>query len=106
MNLIQKINFNKENICKILCSFSFLALLVSVGAQVFVSNTSAIKSNELIKLSWRRDQLDKEVTNYKHQLASVSCLSYIERLARERGFVDMEGSLLVVKPASVAAAIR
>ncbi|MFA6982136.1 MAG: hypothetical protein WC243_03890 [Patescibacteria group bacterium] len=104
MTLLTRLSLNKLIICKSTCFASVLAFIVSIVLQVYFSNSSAIKSNEMIALNEKRVLLEEEISVLGHEITAISCLSNIEQLAREKGFVDMESALLVVKPAAVAMA--
>jgi hypothetical protein len=91
-------------VSKTACCISFVALIGSVGLQVYFSNNSAIKSNQMSSLAENKMNLEEQIISINREITYVSSLSNVEKLAREKGFGDMEGSLLVIKPFSVAMA--
>ncbi len=87
---------------KILFISTFIIFIVTLGAQVYLTNALALKSKELKELSGKKIDLQKDIAKLKYENSALSSLAYIEEQARTNGFVDMKEPINTTKPASVA----
>ncbi|MFZ5424813.1 MAG: hypothetical protein ACOZAO_03330 [Patescibacteria group bacterium] len=95
---------NKYSLCKFAARLSFLFLIVSLFAQIYVTNKAAVKSVDMGDLASSKVQLEKDIQTLNLKLSEVSSLSYIEAKALANGFVPQEGAVQVLGPIPFAAA--
>ncbi|KKU30225.1 MAG: hypothetical protein UX44_C0026G0005 [candidate division WWE3 bacterium GW2011_GWA1_46_21] len=83
--------------------FSFVLLVLSICAQVFVANKAAVKGMEISGLEQRRAELTRDTTVLQLNLANLASLAYVETEASKMGFVHGTASVAVIGAVAVAA---
>ncbi|HSX39900.1 MAG TPA: hypothetical protein VLI92_04910 [Candidatus Saccharimonadales bacterium] len=91
------------NWCRILFFSTLVIFVITLAAQIVLTNRLALKSHELTLLVGQKEELQKSITKLEFEDASLSSLSYVDQQARKMGFVDMHDSVIAIGPASVAA---
>lgn len=88
---------------KALCILCFFVLTISFLAQLYISNTYAVKSSEMVLLMNKQNELEREVSKLQLAVSEVSSLTNIEQNAHKLGFVEMQNPVSVVITASTVA---
>jgi cell division protein FtsL len=99
------IKVNNVKVLKLICLISFLAMAGSFVAQMYYSSKLAVKSGELVVLTEKKQDLQKEIAILELEDSYLSSLSYVEEKARLFGFIEMQDPILAVKPAPTASAV-
>lgn len=81
-----------------------IAFVISLLAQIYVSNIQALKGKDLVLAQTQREHLLKEIARLEYDKSSVFSLSKVEERAKTLGFVAFVGDVSVVKTSSFAAA--
>lgn len=101
-------NLQKEkklNWCKVLFFSTLILFLVTLSAQIFLTNKLALKSKELKQLADRKQELQKSISKLEYEDSQLSSLSAIEQRAHLLGFVEMKDPIGTIQHATVAANI-
>lgn len=98
---IKKIN--TLTVCRTLSKICFSLLVLSLSAQLYLSNRTVAESSKMLDLEKKKTTLEKEILFLKTESFSLSSLSRIESEAKKLGFVPFEGPLFAIGPATVAA---
>jgi hypothetical protein len=89
---IRTINFGKT-----FFKLSFIALILSIFAQMYFTNNLAAKGGELSDLHSRKETLTKELAVLEFEDSQLSALSYIEERAEVLGFVELTGTVMAIR---------
>lgn len=87
---------------KYLCFLSGFIFVVSLSFQVYISNSTALKSKDFQEFYQKKTSLEKEIAYLQFEESQLSSLSYVEQRAKEMGFQDMTEPLLPITPPSLA----
>jgi|GEM_PF-4062427 len=90
-------------ICKKINIVAFGIFLVSLFAQMYISNATALRGKDFQQLHEQKSQLERELAKLEYEDSLLSSLENIEGRARQLGFVDMTEPLLSVSSPSLAA---
>lgn len=95
---MKKLNFTKTCL-----KCSFLLLVVSLSLQVAVTNTFAIKGEEMLTVENTKRDLEKSISILKLEIAKISSFSNIESVAVALGFEAYNDNIKTIGSASFAA---
>ncbi|OGC47153.1 hypothetical protein A2886_00715 [candidate division WWE3 bacterium RIFCSPHIGHO2_01_FULL_42_13] len=101
---LPKIKTNKANLLKLSTKLSFFLLILSLTAQVVITNKYAVKGNEMAALLNRQETLEREVSSLKLEISRISSLALIEEHAYALGFQEYNQPMAVISSAQFAAA--
>ena len=76
--------------------FAFVVFAISVFLQVFMSNRIAVKGNKMLALLQKETTLEENIAAIKLEGAGYSSLIYIEKSARQLGFLDLKDNVGVI----------
>lgn len=78
---------------------------LSIIGQIYVTNTLAAKSKELVGLTKHKVQLEKQLSELKLAQSEVGSLTKIEARAVELGFVQNTNAIATIIPPSTTTAV-
>lgn len=96
---------NCKKTYKTILTCSLVLLVVSFAAQLYVSNRLAVKGKEMVALTQKHAQLQKELSEMKLQASENSSLAYIEQRAYEQGLVPNTQSVLTISTITTTAVV-
>ena len=97
MKNIKECRKSKTLFCICLTGF-----VLSLSAQIVVSNVFAVKGAELSHLIEKQKELEKDIYASELKLSQLSSLSYIERSAIKSGFVTTNNIVYLDNPTFAA----
>lgn len=89
-------------ICKKISVLCFGIFIISLLAQMYVSNTTALKGRDFQHLHEQKAALEKELAFLKYEDSHLSSLEYVEEKALILGFVELNEPLLTISSPSLA----
>lgn len=96
------VNIKDIDFAKLTFKFSAALLFTSIFAQVYISNSVAIKSEDLVELQKQKKEIEKQISKLEYEDSQLSSLSYLETKAKELGFVKFTENVLAIKDPSTA----
>jgi cell division protein FtsB len=96
------INVKKIDFLKLSFKLSALSLFISLFAQIYISNSVAIKSDELMRYQEQKNELERKISKLEYEDSQLSSLAYLETRAKELGFVKFSDNVLAIKDPSTA----
>ena len=97
-------NTSKTNIYKRIYKVTFLTMILSIFAQIYFSNTQALKSKDLVAANFKREANIKEIAQLNYQKSNEYAISKVEERAKQLGFIAFAGNVSVIKSSSFASA--
>lgn len=102
---MNRLNDTNLKTCVYACRLTFCLFILSLLVRVFVSSNVGVQGDAFADLYRERETLINELIALEVEDTSLSALSSVEKRAYEYGFIPVTDSLLVLKPASVAALV-
>jgi len=97
-----KLNIKSQNPYKIILSLSFATLILSLFAQMYLTNKLAVKGSELTDLENQKQELQRSISKLEFDNSVLSSLSNVETRAVALGFVKQSNGILAIKDPSTA----
>lgn len=76
--------------------------IVSLLAQMYISNTTALKGKDFQHLHEQKAKLEKELALLKYEDSRLSSLEFVEERAVQLGFVELTEPLLSISSPALA----
>jgi hypothetical protein len=75
-------------------------MILSILAQIVVTNKLSLRGNELVNLETSKQQLQKDISRLEFDESKLSSLSYLDSEAKKLGFVTMTDTVYTVNQVS------
>jgi hypothetical protein len=102
-NKLAKLIKNKQRLCVCCVRCSFVLFVGTLGLQVVITNSYATKGTEMASLQESADNLGRDISLLRLDLAEVSSMAHIENSAKELGFVEYTNTIAVISSSKFAA---
>lgn len=84
---------------------SIFIFIISLVAQLYVTNQLAVQGKEMVMLQERKAELAKEISEMELEQSKYASLKYIEIEADKLGFVGNKDYVSTISPVTSAAAL-
>lgn len=91
-----------SNLYPMVFYLTVLLFFMSLGMRMYLTNKLATKGKELEELSQDKNKLERDISKLSLEISSYSSMTFIESVAREKGFVDYRQQIAVISYAPVA----
>jgi cell division protein FtsL len=91
--------------CKNLLVLSVCFFVISLMAQLYVSNRLVVRGKEMVDLAVRREDLEKEISELSLEQSQRASLSSIEERANKLGFVESTEYVSAIASVTTTAAV-
>lgn len=81
---------------------AMLSFIVSMGFQLYVANTTALKGKDFMRLYNKKEELNKEIAYLKYLDSTYSSMAYVEKEADRLGFVHYSEPLTPISLPALA----
>jgi len=95
-------DYKTKNYYKYFCVLCFSLFIGCLVFQMHVSNSTALKGKDFQELFSIKETLQKEIAYLKFEESTLSSLTYVEQQAYEKGFIEMQDSLLSIQDPALA----
>ena len=86
--------------CEKCFKLTFCIMILSILAQIVVTNKLSLRGNELVNLETSKQQLQKDISRLEFDESKLSSLSYLDSEAKKLGFVTMTDTVYTVNQVS------
>lgn len=83
-----------EKLFKFIFAFSVIFFVCSFGAKFYFCNNLTTKNTHFDRISYKRKQLEEEISRLESENSFLSSISRIEDRAKELGFIQMKSNVI------------